>query len=71
MYKGKYSVEVDNTQAVDKFQLILRPIVTPFILLFYIRIEGSRKKRLMIVWADMLNDTSFRHLCRLLLNYHH
>ncbi|WP_076407702.1 protein YgfX [Shewanella sp. UCD-KL12] len=58
----------DSTQVAKKFKLIRKPVITSFIVLFYIQLEGSHRKRLMIVWADMLDDTGFRHLCRLLLN---
>ncbi|QFU21695.1 hypothetical protein FS418_07300 [Shewanella sp. YLB-09] len=55
----------------EKFTLIKKPVVTPFVVQFYIQIEeGNRSsKRMMFVWADMLDDTSYRNLCRLLLNY--
>lgn len=65
--KESNSPMADITQVPKKFKVILKPVITSFIVLFYIQLEGSRQKRLMIVWADMLDDTGFRHLCRLLL----
>ncbi|BAJ00901.1 protein YgfX [Shewanella violacea] len=52
-----------------KFTLVSGPIVTPLVVFFYIRTQDMEvgHRRLVIIWADMLEDTSYRHLCRLLL----
>ncbi|QQX81449.1 hypothetical protein JK628_06190 [Shewanella sp. KX20019] len=42
-----------------------KPMITPFALMFDIQCETEVKR--LVVWADMLDDTSYRHLCRLLL----
>lgn len=59
---------VDETVA-KKFILVMSPIVTPLVVFFYVRTQDMKvdHKRLVIIWADMLDDTSYRHLCRLLL----
>lgn len=49
----------------EKFTLYHRAFVSPFICLFYIKTEKGL--RLLMVWSDMCDDTSYRHLCRLLL----
>ncbi|MGL6123746.1 MAG: protein YgfX, partial [Shewanella sp.] len=49
----------------EHFQVLSRTWVTPFICLIYIDVGGQ--PRLLILWADMLNDVEYRHLCRLLL----
>ncbi|MCG9695937.1 hypothetical protein L1D21_03060 [Shewanella sp. Isolate11] len=41
--------------------------ISPLILVFQLR--DLKRKRLVLVWRDMLDDTSYRHLCRLLLRY--
>ncbi|MGS0679540.1 protein YgfX [Shewanella sp. 125m-7] len=46
------------------FVLIGKPVITPFAVMFDVS-SGHRQKR-VVVWADMLDDTNFRHLCRLL-----
>ncbi|WP_326515449.1 MULTISPECIES: protein YgfX [unclassified Shewanella] len=50
---------------VEKFTLYKRAFVSPFICLFYI--ETEKGLSLLMVWADMCDDISYRHLCRLLL----
>ncbi|MCL1050227.1 hypothetical protein L2755_11385 [Shewanella abyssi] len=56
-----------NGRLNQKHGFVIRgkPIITPFALMFDIQC-GTEVKRLL-VWADMLDDTSYRHLCRLLL----
>lgn len=48
-----------------KFTLYKRAFVTPFVCFFYI--QTDKEQRLIIIWSDMCDDTSYRHLCRLLL----
>ncbi|WP_299794103.1 protein YgfX [uncultured Shewanella sp.] len=72
-WRCKFSLDVRGEGRLDnrrgdesvKFKLAGRRVVTPFASLFYL--QTDRDKRLLIVWADMLDDTSYRHLCRLLL----
>jgi toxin CptA len=49
----------------DKFTLCNRAFVSPFVCVFYIQTVKGQK--LFMVWSDMCDDTSYRHLCRLLL----
>ncbi|MCS6174606.1 protein YgfX [Shewanella sp. SP1S2-4] len=49
----------------EHFQVLKRTWVTPFVCLMYIEVDTQL--RLLMVWADMLDDTDYRHLCRLLL----
>jgi len=51
-----------------KFTLCKRAFVSPFVCLFYI--QTDKEQRLITVWSDMCDDTSYRHLCRLLLITH-
>ncbi|MCE9685330.1 hypothetical protein LZP73_03755 [Shewanella sp. AS16] len=44
-----------------------KPWVTPFACLIYLHTPSG--KRLLIVWADMLDDADYRRLCRLLLGH--
>ncbi|RTR39031.1 hypothetical protein EKG38_08865 [Shewanella canadensis] len=64
--KGEGSLDERNNSERESFVLSGRRFVTPFVSLFYIQTDSS--KRLIIVWSDMLDDTSYRHLCRLLLS---
>ncbi|WP_220764361.1 MULTISPECIES: protein YgfX [unclassified Shewanella] len=41
-----------------------KPVITPFAVMFDITIMGGKKR--LVLWADMLDDTNYRHLCRLL-----
>ncbi|QYX65921.1 hypothetical protein K2227_06245 [Shewanella putrefaciens] len=49
----------------EHFKVLKRTWVTPFVCLMYIEVDTQL--RLLMVWADMLDDTDYRHLCRLLL----
>ncbi|WOT04344.1 protein YgfX [Shewanella youngdeokensis] len=49
----------------QRFIVTGKPIVTPFAVMFYVEYDGKVTR--VVVWADMLNDTNYRHLCRLLL----
>ncbi len=49
----------------EDFRLLRRTWVTPFVCLIYYESQG--KAHLLPLWADMLSDTDYRHLCRLLL----
>ncbi|WP_350355260.1 protein YgfX [Shewanella mesophila] len=51
----------------EKNYLLKRLWISPFVVLFQMRAE--QEKHLIIVWRDMLDDTSYRHLCRLLLRF--
>ncbi|ABV35751.1 conserved hypothetical protein [Shewanella sediminis HAW-EB3] len=76
-WRCRFSLNVKGEGSLDEmirgerktFELSGRRIVTPFVSLFYIRTVSE--KRLIIVWSDMLDDTSYRHLCRLLLTKKH
>ncbi|WP_028762737.1 protein YgfX [Shewanella colwelliana] len=39
--------------------------VSPFAVVF--QLENDQSSHFVIVWRDMLDDTSYRHLCRLVL----
>ncbi|WP_299802109.1 protein YgfX [uncultured Shewanella sp.] len=47
-----------------EFVLQGKPIITPFAVMFDITFTGGNKR--LVLWADMLDDTNYRHLCRLL-----
>ena len=59
----------DYLRAVT-FRLTKNVWVTPFVSVFCVELtETERPKRqVLCVWADMLDDTNYRNLCRLLLN---
>ena len=44
-----------------------KPIVTPFAVIFDIRLKNNANIKRLVIWRDMLDDTNYRHLCRLLL----
>ncbi|MCH1928698.1 hypothetical protein L9G16_00730 [Shewanella sp. A25] len=49
----------------EVFYILKETRVTPFVCLIYY--VANDKKQLLPIWADMLSDTDYRHLCRLLL----
>lgn len=50
-----------------RFQVVGKVWVTPLCCFFYI--ESDKGRDWLLLWRDMFDDTSYRHLCRLLLNY--
>lgn len=56
---------LDSNQA---FVINTRPFITAFVSIIYIEITqpNANKVAMIWVWSDMLDDTSYRHLCRLL-----
>lgn len=45
----------------------VRSLITPLVVVFYIDLlDDSGERRLMQVWADMLDVAQYRHLCRIL-----
>ncbi|SQH75589.1 conserved membrane protein of unknown function [Shewanella benthica] len=69
VFRGRSELAVVDEIAMEKFTLILSPIVTPLVVFFYVHTQDMHvgHRHLVIIWADMLDDTSYRHLCRLLL----
>nr|WP_258405010.1 protein YgfX [Shewanella psychrotolerans] len=51
----------------EKSYRLKRLWISPFVVLFQMTVE--QEKHLIVVWRDMLDDTSYRHLCRLLLRF--
>lgn len=51
----------------EETYLLKRLWVSPYVVLFHMC--GEQEKHLIIVWRDMLDDTNYRHLCRLLLRF--
>lgn len=51
-------------EQAGNFIVINKPFITPFALMFDIQLQHETKR--VVVWADMLDDTNYRHLCRLL-----
>lgn len=49
----------------DHFYVLKNTLVTPFVCLIYARVD--EQLRLWLIWADMLDEVNYRHLCRLLL----
>ena len=66
-WSRQFILSADGNVRLNQQRFVIkgRPIVTPFAVVFDIQ-SGCEEKRL-VVWADMLNDTNYRHLCRLLL----
>ena len=50
-----------------RFILVRRALISSFAVIFYYQYLDENKHTMMIVWADMLTDTHYRHLCRLLI----
>ena len=51
-------------EQAGNFIVINKPFITPFALMFDIQLLHETKR--VVVWADMLDDINYRHLCRLL-----
>ncbi|WP_298768423.1 protein YgfX [uncultured Shewanella sp.] len=50
----------------QQFVLVRRAFISAFVVIFYYQCVGESKKKMLVVWSDMLTDTDYRHLCRLL-----
>ncbi|MCL1123110.1 protein YgfX [Shewanella surugensis] len=50
-----------------RFTLVRRAFISPFAVIFYYQYLDGKQYSMMIVWADMLTDINYRHLCRLLI----
>lgn len=63
----QFILSADGSVRLNQQRFVIKgkPIVTPFAVVFDIHCGRERKR--LVVWADMLNDTNYRHLCRLLL----
>ncbi len=46
------------------FNVIAKPVITPFAVMFDIKLATQTRR--IVIWADMLDDINYRHLCRLL-----
>ncbi|WP_299492289.1 protein YgfX [uncultured Shewanella sp.] len=49
-----------------QFNLVKRPLISAFAVVFYYQYPDEKKIGAMMIWSDMLTDTDYRHLCRLL-----
>ncbi|MCL1144930.1 hypothetical protein L2747_02745 [Shewanella marinintestina] len=47
-----------------EFMVVARPVITPFAVMFDIKLATETRR--IVIWADMLDDINYRHLCRLL-----
>ncbi|QDE30403.1 MULTISPECIES: protein YgfX [Shewanella] len=52
----------------NKFRLTKKPFISPLLCLLYLQLQTG-EKQLLLVWRDMLDDTAYRNLCRLLLSH--
>lgn len=50
----------------QRFILVRKAFISAFFVVFYYQCVGESKKKMIVVWSDMLTDTNYRHLCRLL-----
>ncbi|WP_299002604.1 protein YgfX [uncultured Shewanella sp.] len=48
------------------FILVKKAFISAFVVVFYYQCVNDNKSKMMVVWSDMLTDTNYRHLCRLL-----
>ncbi|MCK8043676.1 hypothetical protein MSG37_02160 [Shewanella sp. 1CM18E] len=51
-------------ESQGNFVVINKPFITPLAVVFDIQLQNETKR--LVIWADMLDDTNYRNLCRLL-----
>lgn len=57
----------DAVSEVCRVEFSRHPIVNPLVCIIFLREVKTGEKRWVWVWQDMLTDTEYRTLCRLLL----
>lgn len=50
----------------QRFLLVRKAFISAFVVVFYYQCVNDNKSKMIVVWSDMLTDTNYRHLCRLL-----
>lgn len=66
-WRCQFVLKADGGGKLDHcmdFVISGKPVITPFAVMFDIAVMGKKKR--LVLWADMLDDTNYRHLCRLL-----
>jgi toxin CptA len=46
-----------------------KPFISPLLCVIFLQYTKTGQRRLLLVWSDMLDDTAYRTLCRLLLSH--
>ena len=66
--KGVGTLKMGEYGQTYRVSLAKKPFISPLLCFIYLQRETG-EKRLLLVWRDMLDDTAYRNLCRLLLNH--
>ncbi|MGX9461950.1 protein YgfX [Shewanella sp. A14] len=66
--KGAGSLLLGVNTLPHKVTLTKKAFVSPLLCVIYLQ-QQTGEQRLLLVWSDMLDDTAYRNLCRLLLNH--
>jgi toxin CptA len=52
----------------DNVRLCKKPFISPLLCIIFLQYTKTEERRLLLVWSDMVDDTAYRTLCRLLLS---
>lgn len=66
--KGTGTLTMGVNGQTYRIRLVKKPFISPLLCFIYLQRETG-EQRLLLVWRDMLDDTAYRNLCRLLLNH--
>jgi toxin CptA len=53
----------------SNISLSKKAFICPLVCIIFLQVSKSGDQRLLLVWSDMLDDTAYRDLCRLLLSH--
>jgi len=53
----------------QNIRLSKKPFISPLLCVIFLQYTKTGENRLLLVWSDMLDDTGYRTLCRLLLSH--
>ncbi|AZG74275.1 protein YgfX [Shewanella livingstonensis] len=60
---------LDLSGHTQKIRLSKKPYISPLLCIIYLQNTKTAEYQLLLVWNDMLDDTAYRNLCRLLVSY--
>ncbi|MFT6131673.1 MAG: toxin CptA [Shewanella sp.] len=67
--KGAGTLLQGENGSLNKITLTKKPFISPLMCIIYLQHLQTGENRVLLVWSDMLDDTAYRNLCRLLLSH--
>ncbi|MBB1439260.1 hypothetical protein H5202_11325 [Shewanella sp. SG41-4] len=67
--KGSGTLLQGENGSLNKIILTKKPFISPLLCVIFLQQAQTGDNRILLVWSDMLDDTAYRNLCRLLLSH--